>query len=294
MNEHTTFEDLLPLYAAGQLHGAQRNELEQHLANCADCQADLALWMAVSTDMNASSRAVTAPPDLAVKALDQLHTRSGFATSLNRAWHLLRAQAYLVQREMWPASAAVMALGVAIALVSNHVEAIYFIAPLVAAASLTILFGPTNDPAYELQLSTPISPWRVMLARLSIVSAYNLLLSLIAALALLAIIPPGLLGVIILAWLGPMAFLSALALLLSLWIGTGNAVAVTYILWLAQYVPAQSIGQWMVSPAWTPVIEAYKQFWQNPLLLGILSIGLIGLALWSANRPVFRLTQGIG
>jgi hypothetical protein len=85
-----------------------------------------------------------------------------------------------------------------------------------------------------------------------------------------------------------MAFLSALALLLSLWIGTGNAIAVTYFFWVAQYIPYKFIGAWMASPAWVSVTSVYQQFWQNSLLLLLLSIPLFVLALWSASRPSFR------
>jgi hypothetical protein len=290
MNVHTRFEELLPLYAAGQLDNVVRAEVETHLAACAECHADLELWRAVSTEIGASNRLLIAPASLVDCALERVRTPYGFNLACLRAWQLLHAQTFLVQREMWPACAAVMALGVIIALLSNHIEAIYFIAPLVAASSLTILFGPDHDPALELVLATPTSPWKVLLARLSIVSAYNLLLALAASLVLLLIVPPGLLGTLILGWLGPMAFLSALALLLSLWLGTGNAVTIAYVLWLAQYIPYQSLSVWMVSPAWEPVILAYQGFWRSPLLLFSFAICLVGIALWSANRPAFRLT----
>jgi hypothetical protein len=182
-----------------------------------------------------------------------------------------------------------MALGAAVALVSNHAEFVYFVAPLVAAASLAILFSPEHDPALELTLSTPTSPWKVLLARLSIVSGYNLLLALAATIALLVIVPPELLGTLILGWLGPMTFLSALALLLSLWIGTSNAIVIAYGLWIMQYLPYRLVGAWMASPGWSSVILAYQRFWQSPILLLWLSILLFGLALWFADRTSFKL-----
>jgi hypothetical protein len=191
---------------------------------------------------------------------------------------------------MFPATAAVMALGVIVALISKHAEFIYFIAPLMAAASLSILFGPEHDPAHELSLSTPTSSWKLLLARLSIVSAYNLLLALAAMLVLTIAFPPGLLGTLALGLLAPMAFLSTLALLLSMWIGTNNAIAISYTLWLAQSIPFQSIGEWTVSPAWESFLHAYREFWHSPMLLLAFTLPLLFLALWSANRPVFRLT----
>jgi Putative zinc-finger len=301
MNAHERYQDLLPLFVAGQLDETERVEMETHLANCVECQADLKVWEAVSVEIKKSNQAVEAPSaelvDVAISRVQvssQKREQAQVPSLMRRAWQLLYAQAFLVQREMWPASAAVMTLGIIVALLSNHVEAVYFIAPLVAAASLSVLFSPEYDPAYELTLATPTSPWKVLLARLSIVSAYNLLLALIAALVLLALVPLDLLGVLILGWLAPMAFLSALALLLSLWIGTSNAVTITYILWIAQYMPYRSVGAWMVSPNWSSVILAYRQFWHSPMLLLLFAMLLIGMALWSANRPVFRLAQRAG
>ena len=101
-------------------------------------------------------------------------------------------------------------------------------------------------------------------------------------------LPPDILGMMIFGWLAPMAFLSALALLLSLWIGTGNAIAITYILWVAQYIPYKIVVAWMDSPAWLSLTSVYQQFWQNSMLLLLLSIPLFVLALWSARRPAFR------
>jgi hypothetical protein len=300
MNAHERYEDLLPLFVASQLSKAEQVEMNNHLATCADCQADLALWETVSAEIRETSRSAHPPADAVDAALSRVQRTSikgkqvQGSNLIRYAWGLLRAQASLVQREMWPASAAVMALGIIVSLISNHVEAIYFLAPLVAAASLSVLFSPEYDPAYELTLATPTSPWKVLLARLSIVSGYNLLLTLVAAVALLALVPPGLLGTLILGWLAPMAFLSTLALLLSLWIGTSNAIAVTYILWIAQYMPYQSIGAWMASPGWSSVILSYQRFWHSPALLFPLSLLLIGTVLWSANRPSGRLVQGTG
>lgn len=293
MSIHTRFEELLPFFVAGQLPGDEKAEIENHLAGCEECQAELIFWQAVSVEVITTNDSVVTPQALAARALERVRpagfqrNSSSLKAVLRRTWGLLVAQAFLVQREMWPSSAAVMALGVIVALISKHVQAIYFIAPLVAAASLSILSGPEHDAGYELALASPTSSWKLLLARLSIVSAYNLLLALAATLVLLFIVPPGLLGTLALTWLGPMAFLSTLALLLSLLIGTSNAVAITYVLWIAQYAPINMAGLWVASPGWERVVIAYQQFWHNPVLLLSLSIFLIGLSLWSAGRPVF-------
>jgi hypothetical protein len=185
-----------------------------------------------------------------------------------------------------------MAIGVVAALLVEKEGVIHFIAPMVAATSLAVIYGPEHDPAIELALSTPTSPWKILLARLTLVSGYNLLLTLMASLVLLVIVPLDLFGTLILAWLGPLTFLSALALLLSLWIGTSNAVTIVYGLWLAQYIqPAQTIGVWNLSPAWEAFFSAYQRFWQDPMLLLTFSLLLLGVALLSANRPERMFSQ---
>jgi hypothetical protein len=282
-------EEQVVFYAAGQLSEYERARFEEHLAVCSECQEELRLWQMAAEEIIASDSAIAAPTQLAERALERIQRPASLRAGLHHAWQLLAIQSRLIQREMWPASAAVMALGASVALISNHVEFVYFVAPLVAAASLAILFSPEHDPALELTLSTPTSPWKVLLARLSIVSGYNLLLALAATTALLVIVPPDLLGRLILGWLGPMTFLSALALLLSLWIGTSNAIVIAYGLWILQYVPYRLMGAWMVSPGWSTVILAYQRFWQSPTLLLSLSILVFGLALWFANRTSFQL-----
>jgi len=99
------------------------------------------------------------------------------------------------------------------------------------------------------------------------------------------------LGSIILGWVGPLAFLSSLALLLSIWWGTGSAIFITYGLWLAQYISFKSISIWLPSPVWNTFLAAYKNFWHEPLLLIGLACLIAVIALWSANQPVLRLSS---
>lgn len=290
---HEVFETFLPLYAAGQLSEVERAKIEAHLPTCAACQADLKLWQAVSGEIGMANRALAAPPALAERALERIHAPNRLALAFRYTWQLLCAQAFLVQREIWPAAALVMFMGVVVALIAERASILYFLAPLMAASTLAMLYGPENDPALELSLATRTSLWKILLARLSLVSGYNLLLCLAASLIMLFILPPGLLGVLILGWLGPLTFLSALALLLSIWLGTSQAITITYSLWLLQYIPFKAMGLWFNSPGldWTTLV--YQQFWHSPLLLLPLSLLLVGLALWSANQSGYRLPNAL-
>ena len=199
MNEHDP--DTIVLYAAGQLAADEAAAVESHLPICPECQAALAFWRELGTEINTSSAAVTPPPDLAERALSQINAPSPLKRALQHTAALLRSQLILVRREMWAASAAFMALVIIMAFLSRQTGFLTALAPMLAAATLAAIYGPQNDPASELALATPTSPWKVLLARMSIVSAYNLVLALAASLALLLIIPVDLLGSIILAWL---------------------------------------------------------------------------------------------
>jgi hypothetical protein len=286
------YQEQIPLYITCELELEERHELEKHLSVCSTCQAELKFWQELVSEINISNSQVLAPIGLDERVLQSIHTKPQLQTVLQRAWQLLGAQAYLVKREMWPTSAIIMALGVIVALLSNHVEAIYFVAPLVAAASLAMLYNPEYDPAYELALSTPTSPWKILLARLSVVSTYNLILAILASLAMLIIIPPNLLGMVIMGWLAPMAFLSALALLLSLWISTSNAIIISYGLWIAQYLQfSKLIMGWRFTSTWDTFLMAYRNFWQSPYLLLTLSLVLAGMALFSIQRSERMITS---
>jgi hypothetical protein len=170
-----------------------------------------------------------------------------------------------------------------IALLVNNVVALRILAPLVTAASLAVLYGPEHDPAAELTLSTPTSPWKILLARVTLVFGYNLVLGVAVSLLLQAFIPVNLNG-LILSWLAPMTFLSALALVLSLWIGTANALLVAYAGWLAQFIPFLMRPMGLVG--WFARFgEGYVQFWQSPAILLTAAVLLFAAALWSAHFP---------
>lgn len=289
MNEHELFEELLPLYAAGQLSGSQKTKVEAHLQHCNECQSDLAMWRGVSLEIQAENQDMPVSSRWAEEALKRVHAPNPFQKALKQAWQLLRAQALLVKSEMWPVTALVMLIGILVSVVAKKTVVIYFLSPVLAASTLAVLYGPDHDPAMELSRATATSPWKILFARMSIVSSYNVLLGFLASLVLLFIVPPETLWTLILGWLGPLAFLSALALLISIWLGTGSAITISYSLWLIQFIPFSSFGTWTTSGFWTSALSAYRSFWHNPILLIILSVVVVAVALWSANQPASRM-----
>jgi hypothetical protein len=285
VNEHLAMTDMLPLYVSGALSASERQGLERHLAGCPACQADLELWQAASDEIVSADRRLVAPLAPAERTLARAHRRPLLA-ALRHAVQLLRAELPLVRREIWPASLLVMALGCGVAFVSGHAEVVRVLSPLIAAACMAALYGPEHDPALELALATTTSPRQVLLARLTLVYGYNLLLAATASLVLLALVPVGTLGQVIVSWLGPMTFLSALALVLSLWLGTAHAVAIAYSAWLAQLMAGGILidANALLPGPVTPWLDVYQQLWASPVLLFVLALVLGAGAVWGAGR----------
>lgn len=289
------YEDQLPVFAAGQLASEDANQMQKHLTECESCRTEWEFWNEVGGVIRMTDGTVTPPKGLEAKALAAIHSKPSLKRTFMRAFGLLQAQAYLVRGEMWPASAGVMALGVITVILSKEAALLTFIAPLVAAASLAAIYGPQNDPASELTLATPISPWKVLLARLTLVSGYNLLLALTASLIVITVVPIELLGSLILSWLGPLTLLSALALLLSLWIGTSNAITISYGLWIIQYIrPPRLLEVWPSLQSWDTFLAEYRLFWQSPGLLILLALIIVFITLVSTRFTEKTLTKATG
>jgi hypothetical protein len=296
MKTHQTFEEMLPEYVAGSLPLDEARAFETHLLECDACQADLAFWREVSGGVAAQNRAIEAPPDLAERVLVQIRKpenkaarpAGGLMRWGRRAFNLMRVQAPMVSREIWPASALVNLLGYIVVLVSGRAEALEIIAPLVAAACMAVIYGPEHDPAMELTSATPTAPGQIFLARLSLVFGYNLGLALLTSLALLPWVPGLMLDQVVISWLAPMAFLSSLALLLSMMIHANNALALVYTAWLLRFMASgvreNNFIELRFSEQTLAAAAVYQQFWQNSSLLLVLSVVLVMMAVWLAGK----------
>lgn len=139
---------------------------------------------------------------------------------------LLRAQFRVVRREIWAASALVIALGVVVTFGTYQDDALSpltVLAPVVAAFGVALLYDDDLALMFELEESTPTSVRLLLLTRLTLVFCFNLILGLAGSVLLAAVRADVLLWPLILSWLAPMAFLSALAFWLS--IVSGDSVA---------------------------------------------------------------------
>jgi uncharacterized membrane protein YqaE (UPF0057 family) len=102
----------------------------------------------------------------------------------------------------------------------------------VAAAGVAAAYRPNRDPVFELTAATPTSPRLLLLIRVTLMMGYNVVLAMAASAAVAALGDPSArLDALIVAWLGPMALLSALSLVLAVWLGPEVAVGAALGLW---------------------------------------------------------------
>ncbi len=290
MITHEEVNTLLPEYAAGGLKEELRHLIESHLETCSECKSDLAFWQIVSTETRQAGYSFSAPQGALDNALIQIRNFHRKTGQFHQGWVLLKSQFPLVRREIWPASAAIMIIGYIAAILIGKEVIIQVLAPLVAAASIAMVFGPANDPACELMGSLPTSPRQILLARLSIVFGYNFLLSLLASVCLLPIFPNIILPELIISWLAPMTFISAFALFLSIYFGAENAIIAAYFVWILKYAFQGAFSVQLIQPetGLANLFSGYSLLWQQPAVLFIAAgIFLIG-AIWAAGKVEYH------
>jgi hypothetical protein len=280
----------LPALLNGTLGPAETVAARAHLATCPACRRELAEWeaMASATGLLATSSPPAQVPAAVWAAIGEERPAARPDRSAWRlaslAWQLLLGQMPFVRGAIWTASAVTMFAGCLVAVLLSSAVAtgvvLAMVAPLVAAVGVAFVYGPENDPGLELSLATPTPPQLVLVARLTLVYGFDLALAVLASLVLAAQGGADLLPLISL-WLGPMLFLSALALVLSLLWGSAIALSAAMGLWLLRLSVAldarHSLHLGVLS-------EVGATFWQRTPLLIALSALLLLVALYRAPR----------
>jgi hypothetical protein len=283
------FADLVPAYVNGTLDAPERRRLYGHLSACPACRAELARWKAVRGATARAFGPLPAPPlGTLEKVMERVGERPGasdpVAWGFSVSWQLLAGQVALVGRGIWAASALTMALGCVVALLAASPNAagatLALFAPAVAAFGVAFVYGPENDPSLEIALSTPTPPRLVLIARLTLVYGYDLALALVAT-GVLALAKGGMgLLPLVSLWIGPMLFLSALALVGSFLIGPTNATLLAMGLWATKLLAATYSG----TPLAFPGADMIETFWQSEAVLLPLAALLLAGALLFAPR----------
>ena len=273
---------LLPAYLGGTLDAHEERLVEGHLEACAACRVEIASWEAVRGATVAARERVPVPPAGVMEgALARIEAEDAVPTSplsrLSLAWQLLVGQLPLVRREIWAASAITVGLGCLVGLMTAGPSAagapLAVLAPVVAAVGVSLVYGPENDVSLEVALSTPTPARLVLLARLVLVYGYDLALALAASGAVALTHGEAGLWPLVSLWIGPMFFLSSLALLLSLFLGPTPAIMAAMTLWATKLLAMNDGARTFLTPEWADRIGA---FWQaNPVLLPLAATLLV-------------------
>ena len=290
-NEHVV--DLLPAHINGTLEPLKQRAVREHLRSCAACQDEFLFWRRISEATIEASRQLPAPPwgvlEGALARVRSDDEREPAAARLQLAWQLLTEQTSLVRKEIWSASALTTAVGCLVAAltaggISMAGTTFAIFAPIVAAVGVAFVYGPDNDPSLEVVLSTPTSPRVILFARLVLVYGYDLMLALGSVVVLAAFHGTFEIWSLISLWIGPMFFLSALALLVSLLFSPMAALSVVLILWGAFLASGTSATPGRGDPAWA---QAVQHLWHDA---DVLLVPLACLLLIAALLYVPRVT----
>jgi hypothetical protein len=162
--------------------------------------------------------------------------------------------------------------------------ALALIAPLVAALGVSFLYGPGVDLVVEIEEATPVSQRKILLARLTLIFGFNLVVGLVGSLVLTV---AGIMGLIPMLnffslvgiWLAPMTALSALAFLLTVITGDPLAgMAMSMTIWAMQALRLfGSKTGFIIQIPNLLAAETRPWLWVAALALGV-------LAVWLADR----------
>ncbi len=149
---------------------------------------------------------------------------------------LLSSQILVLRHEIWLASALVLFLGLLVTLVTSQTpDTLLYsaLAPLVAAAGVSVIYNGTSQSMLEIEDATRTSGPVLLLARLTLVFGFNLIFGLVGS-TVLVFTHSGLhLMPLVMSWLAPMTILCALAFFLS--IATADALLASgssLLIWL--------------------------------------------------------------
>lgn len=116
-----------------------------------------------------------------------------------------------------------------------------FVTPVLAALGVAYAFRSAGTGAWEMEMSCPVTPVELTLARLVAAAGYNAAAGLVLSLAIWWGRPPALVVQLIVTWLAPLVLCSGLALFVSLRWGAPAAAGLTVAVWGAQ-VAARAYG----------------------------------------------------
>ena len=258
-----------------------------HLIECGACRAELARWRMVARAVGVALEAAPEPsPAVLAGVWERLEAEPAVGSPARRlpGWlshvvSLVAGQVPLVRRQLWAASAVVMAVGAVFGMTAHTADAaagvVGLLAPAIAAVGLALVYGPEVDPGLELTLATPTSPRSVLLARMTLVLGYDLGLALAANAVVIGARGDVSWWGLISQWLGPMLLLASVALLVSVTVGTAVAVTSALTLWTVRLFTLTEAGRAVADGAVRAAVDAA---WTSGPLAVAMAVALLSVA----------------
>lgn len=290
--------DLLPLLVNGSLDADDAAQVRRHVQGCTTCEAGLVEWQAIAAATEHATEPGIQPSPTVLQnvwaAIDATQAPAPEVAAQGRpAWRsmirvaqLVRAQVPLVPGGVWIVSAAAIAAGFVLVMLMSAAAGVAehallgLIIPLVTAVGIAFVYGPENDSGMEVTLATPTSPRLVLMSRILLVFGYNLGLATGLTLAL-TVLRGGDFSLLASLWLGPMALLGGLSLLLSVVISSIAGVFSAAALLCLHVLTATST----VMSGGTGAPTVAERLWStNPVLLLVAVVCFAAAVLYVPRR----------
>lgn len=210
-------------YTTGAIGRASAASVEAHLATCAGCRAMLTvapLWLEQSWAGVAD--VVEAPKLTAVER---------FLRSLGVPGHMARLISVTPSlRPSWILAVAISLVfaGMAsrLAAQQNGIDLFLMLAPLVPVAGVAVAYGRLGDPAYEVTVSSPVDPVRLLFLRSTAVTVMAIAFSFLVDIGIRTDVGTG-------AWLLPALALTLITLALGTRLTMWVAASTVAVVWIA-------------------------------------------------------------
>lgn len=237
MRPHHVIDDL-PFYLNQTLPFEQASRIALHLERCSECRTALDEWRLVAQAIRTSAEGRTIElPVLSWTARVYIARPRSLAQGMQTIAGLIWGQRPLIMRGGMLISVTMSILIGVLATLSLSTRSgalvtfpLLVLVPFIAVVAITSVNDIENDPAFEIVSAAPTSAATLIFARLTFA------LLLIGFLALVGSLSVSLYGLsslsgLVWAWLGPMACLSALTTILTLFWGPRPAMGSGLTIW---------------------------------------------------------------
>jgi hypothetical protein len=303
MNKH--MDDLLPFYINKSLSVDQKEAVEAHLAGCTQCRKalreweDLAGWVRSASPQHGQAGRKVRLPALSPVVQANLRGKPSFPEAILSTARLIAAQRIFLKKSrlIQTLSAVLLASVLADLFLSAKYQLtssvpFFILVPFLAVLGISFFENQEDGSNHEIVAAAPTHPAILTFARLT------LALGLIASLALIGSLLISAFGRIsmgwlVVAWLGPMLWLPALATLLALLLNSWAAAGISVTLWggIALLLATEGYGQSLLGFSLAPLL--YPSWWSFGLqiLLGGILWLICWLWLFWGAPPALRLER---